>query len=61
MYVGGSFSFAGGTYVSNVAKWNGTTWSALGSGSIGTNGIIRAIAHSASYVYIGGLFTVVGG
>ncbi|HEV8629040.1 MAG TPA: hypothetical protein VGV61_01900, partial [Thermoanaerobaculia bacterium] len=32
LYVGGTFTTAGGTTVNRVAKWNGTTWSALGSG-----------------------------
>ena len=43
VYVGGSFSQAGGVTVSNLAKWDGTGWSALGAG---LNGEVDAIAVS---------------
>jgi hypothetical protein len=34
LYVGGHIvSAGGGVFASNIAKWNGTTWSALGSGA----------------------------
>jgi hypothetical protein len=33
LYAGGSFTTAGGIPAANIARWNGTTWSALGSGS----------------------------
>ncbi len=32
LYVGGLFTMAGSTPVSNIAKWDGTTWTTLGSG-----------------------------
>src|SRR5205823_2133731 len=32
LYVGGQFSMAGNVAVKNIAKWNGTEWSALSSG-----------------------------
>ena len=32
LYAGGRFSSAGGVAAKNMAKWNGTTWSALGDG-----------------------------
>jgi len=32
VYVGGRFSWAGEVSVSNIAKWDGTAWSALQSG-----------------------------
>ena len=32
VFVGGTFTIARGITVNRVAKWNGTTWSALGSG-----------------------------
>jgi len=59
VYVGGRFASAGGaTGTRGIAKWNGTSWSALGSG---TNGAVYAIAVSGSDVYIGGQFTSTGG
>ena len=36
LYVGGSFSTAGGVGAGGVARWNGTAWSSLGP--TGTNG-----------------------
>ena len=33
LVVGGAFSTAGGVAVSNVARWDGASWSALGSGT----------------------------
>lgn len=32
LYAGGTFTNAGGTTVSNIAKWNGTSWSTVGTG-----------------------------
>ncbi|MBI5022094.1 MAG: T9SS type A sorting domain-containing protein [Ignavibacteriales bacterium] len=60
MFVGGSFLTAGGITVNNIAKWNGTNWSALGTGvySLGT---VYAIAVNGSDVYVGGSFSTAGG
>jgi hypothetical protein len=30
VYVGGLFALAGGTLVNNIAKWDGSLWSAFG-------------------------------
>ena len=32
LYAGGNFTTAGGVTANYIAKWNGTSWSALGSG-----------------------------
>src|SRR6266496_903346 len=32
VYIGGSFTSIGTVPATNIAKWNGTTWSPLGSG-----------------------------
>ncbi|NTV45943.1 MAG: T9SS type A sorting domain-containing protein, partial [Chlorobiales bacterium] len=60
VYVGGQFVTAGGTLVSanRIAKWNGSTWSALGSGM---NAQVSAIAVSGTTVYAGGQFTTADG
>jgi hypothetical protein len=58
VYVGGSFGVVGGVSASRVAKWDGSTWSALGSGVDGT---VHAIAEDASDVYVGGDFIMAGG
>ncbi|MEW6126674.1 MAG: C25 family cysteine peptidase [Acidobacteriota bacterium] len=62
VYVGGFFSTAGGVSANNIAKWNGTSWSALGSPTNGVNNEVKAIAvNSSGEVYVGGAFTAAGG
>ncbi len=58
VYVGGDFTTAGGVPASRIARWDGTTWHALGDG---VNGNVRAIAVKGSDVYVGGEFTTAGG
>jgi hypothetical protein len=57
--VGGDFIMAGGISVYGIAKWDGTNWSALGSGM--DNPDVYALAVSGSNVYVGGGFTTAGG
>ena len=57
--VGGEFQTAGGVSVSNIARWNGSTWSALGSG---TNAAVNALATlSNGQLVAAGDFTSAGG
>ncbi len=58
IYIGGAFTQVNGIAANRIARWNGTTWSALGSG-IG-NGSVRTIALSGADVYVGGNFTLAG-
>ncbi len=58
VYVGGMFTTAGGVSASSIAVWNGSAWSALGSG---VDGIVNAIGVSGNDVYVGGYFTTAGG
>lgn len=60
VYIGGTFTTVNGVAASGVAKWNGTTWSALGTG-INIFGTVKAIAVSGNDVYIGGSFESAGG
>ena len=61
LYVGGSFTDAGGKPNADyLAQWNGTAWSAV-NGSATLNGRVDAIAYHAGKVYVGGEFTDVGG
>jgi len=59
LYAGGDFtsmsSVAGTSY---IAKWDGTTWSALGSGA-NSDGYVYALAYGSTQkvLYAGGLFT----
>jgi hypothetical protein len=59
LYVGGSFASAGGIPATNVAKWNGSSWSALGTGM--SRGCVQTLAITGDYVYAGGGFTTAGG
>jgi len=63
IYIGGYFSSVGGVAVNNIAKWNGSTWSALGSGVTGgfSPAPVQALAHDGTYLYAGGYFTNAGG
>jgi hypothetical protein len=58
LYVGGAFSIAGGLRVNFIAKWDGSTWSALASGMDCT---VVALAVSGTNLYAGGCFTTAGG
>jgi hypothetical protein len=64
VYVAGSFTNAGGVYAPGVAVWNGSSWSALGSGlyyniSGGSpNG--HSLASSGNDIFVGGIFTFAG-
>jgi hypothetical protein len=58
LYAGGDFTTAAGVAATNIAQWNGTSWSALGSGM---NNTVSALAVSASALYAGGAFTTAGG
>ena len=61
LYAGGSFTTAGGNPATNVAKWNGSSWSALGSGLGGSFPSVSALAVSGSDLYAAGYFTTAGG
>ncbi len=62
LYACGGFTIAGGVTVNKVAKWDGITWSALGSGIAGTytNGVDLEFGEAGD-LYIGGQFTSIGG
>ncbi len=64
LYVGGFFNTAGGVTASNIARWDGTAWNSLGSGTSAgylENTYVNALAVSGTTVYIGGQFTYVSG
>ena len=58
VYVGGGFTFIGTVPANYIAKWDGSAWSALGSGM---NGDVYALAVSGTNLYAGGDFTTAGG
>jgi hypothetical protein len=59
LYAGGQFTSAGGHPASGLARWNGSTWSALGGG---TDGFVNALlpfddsSAGGSVLMVGGMF-----
>ncbi|MBN2102934.1 putative Ig domain-containing protein [bacterium] len=58
VYAGGNFTRAGSIEVNHIAKWDGTAWSALGSG---VGGGVYTIAYAEGIVYVGGSLYQAGG
>jgi hypothetical protein len=63
VYVAGSFANAGSVPASNIAVWDTSTesWSALGSGTNGTNNDVLDLLKQGSKIYAVGTFTQAGG
>ncbi len=58
LIAGGQFTTAGGVGASRIAQWDGTSWSALGSG---IDSDVRALAVYDDALIAGGQFTTAGG
>lgn len=58
IYVAGTFSIIGGIVANNIAKWDGTQWNSLGSG---TNGQVRDMIFKDGELIVIGSFTQAGG
>ena len=59
LYIGGLFTAVGGILANNIAQWDGSSWSTLGSGVDST---VTALAvDSNGMLYAGGLFYKAGG
>jgi hypothetical protein len=62
LIAGGSFTTAGGVTANRIARWDGTAWSALGSGAdVGTNGTVSALTVFDGHLIVGGFFSAAGG
>lgn len=62
LYLGGDIDFGGTLPVNNVAKWNGTQYSALGSGLTGGAAAVNdLIIGPDGSLYAAGQFTMAGG
>lgn len=72
VYAGGKFTEAGlgsswprqrGAFANNVARWDGKSWSALGSGiTVGRSfGVLTLMVSEKGEVYAGGTFSTAGG
>jgi hypothetical protein len=71
LYAGGEFTTAGGNPAVRIARWNGTNWSAMGSGISGVTSLtdssrVQALASfddghgSGRDLYAAGTFTIAG-
>ena len=68
LYIGGRFTSVDGVSASRIAKWNGTSWSALGTGVTGSgstpsvNTMVTFDDGTGPALYVGGqTFTTAGG
>ena len=65
LYAGGEFTAAGGVLAHSIARWNGITWSAVGSMPVQTTLIVSALtvhaASSGTVLVAGGVFQPVSG
>jgi hypothetical protein len=63
LYVGGDFRTAGGVATASIARWSGSTWASLGSGTIGADPTVRALAvfndRTGPALHAGGRFGAV--
>ncbi len=58
LYAGGNFTTAGGVSANYIAKWNGTTWSAVGNGM---SDQVKSLAIYNGELYAGGDFQYASG
>ena len=62
LIAGGKFNKAGEIYASDIAAWDGTAWSPLGSGlDYVYTAEVRALAEHGGDLIVGGFFTSAGG
>ncbi len=62
VYAGGRFSIAGGVTATRIARWNGSAWSDVGGGVVGSgNFAVTALAAIGGDVYAAGSFIQAGG
>lgn len=63
LFAGGNFATAGGTSANNIARWDGSAWLPLGSGTEGVRGytyVFALAADAAGDLFAGGDFTIAG-
>ncbi len=67
LYAGGAFTTTGGAAANHIARWDGTSWSPLGTGMSGSGPYTSVSAltvfddGSGPALYAGGIFTTAGG
>jgi hypothetical protein len=58
LFAAGDFATAGGVNVNRIAQWNGSSWSAMGSGM---NAVVYALIGFDGDLIAGGTFNIAGG
>jgi hypothetical protein len=64
VFIGGIFTSAGGMTAPHIAKWDGQSWSPVGSGSNGQVGALHLFptqGGASEHLVVGGWFTSAGG
>lgn len=61
IFIGGSFDTAGIESVSNIARWDGLSWSSPGGGVSTTSSVVRSIVFKSGRLYATGFFDTAGG
>jgi trimeric autotransporter adhesin len=56
LFVAGRFRDVSGMAATNIARWDGTNWSALGNGLGPSAGVLYALAQFGAHLYAGGKF-----
>ena len=59
LIVGGSFDKAGDVAANNIARWNGTRWESLGSGT--NSWVSSLLVDDNGNLFVGGGFSQAGG
>jgi trimeric autotransporter adhesin len=59
LVAGGSFTIAGGVAANRIARWDGSTWSPLGTGISGS--VLALKTRPNGDLIVGGVFTTAGG
>jgi len=60
LWAGGYFTAAGGVPANGIAKWDGSAWSALGSGVGAGGGVSALAADGVGHLFVGGGFLLAG-
>lgn len=62
LYAGGAFSLMGGvSNTRNIAKWDGSAWTAMGTGASASSEVRALAVGPDGTIYAGGSFTSMGG
>lgn len=61
LYAGGFFTTIGGLTSNGIARWNGTSWSSVGSGVTGASSQVQCLAVYGGELYAGGSFYTMNG